>query len=122
MEITKKRAATDATRGAARRGAARKKHLAKKTFKQCPLRLLVFQQRPAAVPTTRRPIDASSHFRSEGGCEARHAAGCLHAKAHREHVTGLAVLGVHPKAATRVRGLGGLSCSQAAPNLTLAAS
>ena len=121
MEITKKRAATDATRGAARRGAASKKHLAKKTFKQYPLRLLVFQQRPAAVPN-RRPIDASSHFWSEGGCEARHAAGCLHAKAHREHVTGLAVLEVHPKAATRVRGLGGLSCSQAAPNLTLAAS
>ena len=119
MEITKKRAATDATRGAARREAARKKQ---KTFKQCPLRLLVFQQRPAAVPTTRRPIDASSHFWSEGGCEARHAAGCLHAKAHREHVTGLAVLEVHPKAATRVRRLGGLSCSQAAPNLTLAAS
>ena len=51
MEITKKRAATDATRGAARREAARKKQ---KTFKQCPLRLLVFEQRPAVVPTTRR--------------------------------------------------------------------
>ena len=100
MEITKKRAATDATQGAARIGAARKKQ---KTFKQCPLRLLFFQQRPAAVPTTRRRLAASSHFWSEGGCEARRAAACLHAKARREHVTCLAVLEVHPKVATAWR-------------------
>ena len=43
----------------------------------------------------------------------------LHAKARREHATGLAVLEVHLKAATRLRGLGGLSCSQAAPGFAV---